>query len=132
MSIKILIILEDNITILPVLNDNGSFQRIIDLKKIKSIIPVECVIMAGGRGKRLSPLTDKVPKPMLKLNNKPIIEYVIDSVISYGIKKIHISLGYLGNQIQEYFKDGSEKGIKIEYIYEDKPLERLDLYKGIF
>lgn len=111
-----------NIVMLPVLNQNKTLNKIIDLEKIKSIIPVECMIMAGGRGKRLSPLTDKVPKPMLPLGNKPIIEYNIDRLIAYGVKKIYISVKYLGEQIEKYFGDGSSKGIKIEYIWEEKAL----------
>ena len=111
-----------NIQILPLLHENKKMSRIIDLNTTKSILPLECVIMAGGRGKRLSPLTDSVPKPMLLLANKPIIEYNIDRLISYGIKKIYISVNYLGKQIESYFGDGSSKGIQIEYIWEDKPL----------
>jgi len=80
------------------------------------------MIMAGGRGKRLSPLTDTIPKPMLSLGDKPIIEHNIDRLISFGIKKIYISVKFLGEQIQEYFGDGSKKGIEIEYIWENKPL----------
>lgn len=111
-----------NINILPLLREDKTLSRLIDLKKSKSIIPIECMIMAGGRGKRLSPLTDKIPKPMLPLNGKPIIEYNIDRLISYGIKKIYISVKYLGEQIQDYFGDGSCKGIEIEYVWEDTPL----------
>ena len=113
---------KQNISILPLLRKDNTLSRVIDLKKNKSIIPIECMIMAGGRGKRLSPLTDKIPKPMLPLNGKPIIEYNIDRLISYGIKKIYISVKYLGEQIQDYFGDGSSKGIEIEYIWEDIPL----------
>ena len=61
-----------NIVILPILNADKTIVRILDLEKTKSVLPVECVIMAGGRGKRLSPLTDKIPKPMLMLGGKPI------------------------------------------------------------
>lgn len=111
-----------NIKILPILDENKKISRIIDLNITKSTLPLECVIMAGGRGKRLSPLTDSVPKPMLLLANKPIIEHNIDRLISYGIKKIYISVNYLGKQIESYFGDGSSKGIQIEYIWEDKPL----------
>lgn len=59
---------------------------------------------------------------MLKLGGKPIIEHNIDRLISFGIKKIYISVKYLGEQIVEYFGDGSSKGIQIEYVWEDKPL----------
>ena len=110
------------IKLLPILNSNFLIKKVLDLTKIKSILPLECVIMAGGRGKRLSPLTDKVPKPMLQLGNKPIIEHNIDRIISFGIKKIYISVKYLGEQIKSHFGDGSSKGIEIEYIWEDKPL----------
>ena len=111
-----------DIKILPILNDKKQLVRIIDLDKTRSQLPIECMIMAGGRGKRLSPLTDKVPKPMLPLGNKPIIEHNIDRLISFGIKKIYISVKYLGEQIENYFGDGSDKGIRIEYIWEDQPL----------
>jgi dTDP-glucose pyrophosphorylase len=109
-----------NIKILPILDKEKRMVRIIDLEKTRAVLPVECMIMAGGRGKRLSPLTDSVPKPMLPLGDRPIIEHNIDRLIAFGIKKIYISVKYLGNQIQEYFGDGSDKGISIEYIWEDE------------
>lgn len=111
-----------NIKILPILDNNKGLIRIVDLDKTSSILPMECMLMAGGRGKRLSPLTDTKPKPMLPLGDKPIIEHNIDRLISFGIRKIYISVKYLGEQIQEYFGDGSSKGISIEYVWEDKPL----------
>ncbi|WP_299666343.1 nucleotidyltransferase family protein [uncultured Polaribacter sp.] len=113
---------EQNIIILPILNNDKTLNKIIDLDKIKSVVPVECMIMAGGRGKRLSPLTDSIPKPMLTLGEKPIIEYNIDRLIAFGIKKIYISVKYLGKQIEDYFGDGSSKGIEIEYIWEERAL----------
>ncbi len=109
-----------DIKILPILDSKNRLIRIIDLEKTKSELPLECMIMAGGRGKRLSPLTDTVPKPMLPLGDKPIIEYNINRLIAFGIKKIYISVKYLGEQIQEYFGDGSSKGISIEYIWEEE------------
>lgn len=113
---------EKDIKILPLLKKDKTLSRIIDLETTKSLLPLECMIMAGGRGKRLSPLTDNVPKPMLTLGNKPIIEHNIDRLISFGINKIYISVKYLGDQIESYFGDGSSKGIQIEYIWENKPL----------
>ena len=111
-----------NIKILPILKNDGTLSRILDLEITKSTLPLECMIMAGGRGKRLSPLTDSIPKPMLPLGDKPIIEHNIDRLISYGIKKIYISVKYLGEQIEGYFGDGTSKGIQIEYIWENEPL----------
>lgn len=109
-----------DIKVLPILDEEKRILRIIDLDVTKSVLPLECMIMAGGRGKRLSPLTDSVPKPMLLLGDKPIIEHNIDRLIAFGIQKIYISVKYLGEQIEEYFGDGSKKGISIEYIWEDE------------
>lgn len=111
-----------DIKILPVLDNNNKMVDIIDLEYKKSILPLECMIMAGGRGKRLSPLTDTIPKPMLDLGGKPIIEHNIDRLIAFGIKKIYISVKYLGQHIVDYLGDGREKGIEIEYVWEEKPL----------
>lgn len=113
---------DKGIRLLPVLNNNGQIEKVYDLKKRKSILPLEAMIMAGGRGERLRPLTDKTPKPMLALGNKPIIERNIDRLINYGIEKIYISVKYLGQQIVDYFGDGSSKGVQIEYVWEDQPL----------
>lgn len=111
-----------NIKILPILDADKQLVRVIDLDKTKSQLPLECMIMAGGRGKRLSPLTDTIPKPMLPLGDKPIIEHNIDRLIAFGIEKFYISVKYLGEQIKGYFGDGSSKGVSIEYIWEDEPL----------
>ena len=113
---------KSDIKILPILNQEGKMVDLIDLEYTKAQLPLEAVIMAGGRGKRLSPLTDTVPKPMLRLGDKPIIEHNIDRLISFGIKKIYISVKYLGEQIVNYLGDGSQKGIRIEYVWEDEPL----------
>ncbi len=110
------------IRLLPVLNNKGQVEKIIDIRKRKSNLPLEALIMAGGRGERLQPLTNHTPKPMLMLGDKPILEHNIDRLIEYGINKIHISVKYLSEQIIDYFGDGSSKGISIEYIQEEKPL----------
>ena len=113
---------KSDIKILPILNQEGKMVDLIDLEYTKAQLPLEAVIMAGGRGKRLSPLTDTIPKPMLRLGDKPSIEHNIDRLISFGIKKIYISVKYLGEQIVNYLGDGSQKGISIEYVWEDEPL----------
>lgn len=108
--------------VLPVLNKRQELVEIIDLQKIKAKLPIDCLIMAGGRGKRLSPLTDSIPKPMLSIGGKPIIGRIIDHLKQFGIKKIYISLNYLGEQIQAYLGDGSSHQVSIEYLWEDEPL----------
>ncbi len=113
---------KEGIKVLPKLNEAGQIEKVYDLIRLCSVLPVHAVIMAGGRGERLRPLTDNTPKPMLLLGNKPIIEHNIDRLISFGVEKITISVRYLSDQIINYFKDGSSKGISIDYINEDAPL----------
>lgn len=113
---------KNNFRIIPILDKEKKLLKIIDLKKQTCILPIEAVIMAGGRGKRLSPLTDTIPKPMLPLGDKPIIEYNIDRLISFGIDKIHMSISYLGDKIKTHFGSGESKNININYIKEDKPM----------
>ena len=111
-----------NFKIIPILNKSRQIVDILNFRTKSTIIPAEAVIMAGGEGKRLRPLTLTTPKPMLKIGGKPIIEYNIDRLIKVGIKKIYITINYFGEQLEEYFKDGHDKGIHIEYAKEKKPL----------
>ena len=81
---------------------------------------MKAVILCAGKGERLRPLTNKVPKPMIKVNNKPILEYLILLCRKYNIKEIFISTSYLSQVIKDYFGDGSKWGVKIIYSYEDE------------
>ncbi len=114
-----------DINMLPLVDENFHLLKVLDLKKTSTIIPVAALIMAGGRGERLKPLTDMQPKPMLKVGDKPIIEHNIDRLISCGIKDIFISVNYLKEQIMSYFGDGSDKGVNIYYIVESEALGTL-------
>jgi len=89
---------------------------------IRSYLPVDAVIMAGGKGTRLRPLTKNTPKPLLKVGPKPIMEHNLDRLALYGIDDFWISVKYLGNQIEDFFGDGSKKSISLKYVWEDKPL----------
>lgn len=112
---------EQGIKLIPMLS-NGRIIKIFDLIKRKSILPIDVVLMAGGRGERLRPLTDHIPKPMLKVGDKPIIEHNIDNLKLHGVDNFYISVNYLAKQIQDYFGDGEKKGISIKCFKEDKPL----------
>jgi GTP:adenosylcobinamide-phosphate guanylyltransferase len=113
------------IDLLPVLDEQKNIKRIFNLKVIRAILPVHVVIMAGGDGIRLRPLTNDIPKPMLKVGSKPIIERNIDRLTKYGIDNITISLRYLGEKISDYFEDGSSRGVNINYVRENSPLGTL-------
>lgn len=119
---KIIEYREGNYRIIPVLNKNDKVVNIINFRFFKSYLPIDAVIMAGGRGERLRPLTDSTPKPLLKIGEKPIIEHNIDRLISYGIDDFWLSVRYLGEQLKDYFKDGEQKNIKVEYVWETEPL----------
>ena len=82
----------------------------------------QALIMAGGKGSRLYPLTADLPKPMLKVGNQTILENIIERLKEHGFTRIHISLGYRGDVIRDYFQDGAAFGVTIQYLLEDKPL----------
>lgn len=111
-----------NLKIIPILNEKGIILDVLNFRTHSTLIPANALLMAGGVGKRLRPLTDHMPKPLLKVGDKPIIEYNIDRLINVGIKRITLSVNYLAEQLETYFGDGSSKGIQIDYVKEDKPL----------
>lgn len=80
------------------------------------------VLMAGGRGNRLKPLTNEIPKPMLKVGNKPILQIIMELFKDYGFKNFIISINYLADIVEGYFGDGSNFGVNIEYFRESKSL----------
>ena len=108
--------------LIPLLDEHNKLIEVIDLNKRKAALPITALIMAGGIGERLKPLTDTLPKPMLIIGEKPIIEHNIDRLISYGVKNFYISVRYLKEKIISYLGDGSSKGVKIYYIEEQNPL----------
>ena len=83
---------------------------------------MKAVIMAGGEGTRLRPLTSNCPKPMLPLANRPMMEHIIELLKSHGIDEIVVTVAFLANQIRNYFGDGSEFGVKMVYATEEQPL----------
>ncbi|MBO9731728.1 MAG: nucleotidyltransferase family protein [Chitinophaga sp.] len=111
-----------NIRFAPVLGNFKEVIGVLDLNQYRELLPICAVLMAGGRGERLAPLTDQCPKPLLKVGSKPIIEHNIDRFANFGIQHITISIRYLGEQIKSYFGDGTSKNINIGYVEEDEPL----------
>src|SRR5271155_5740767 len=82
----------------------------------KNEVPPIALIIAGGRGERLRPLTDNLPKPLLVVAGKPVLEYSIEELKRNGIKDILIFVSYKAGKITSYFKDGSKWGVRIKYI----------------
>ncbi len=96
---------DQRIYIIPVLGADGHIKDIIDLKRQKSVLPVDAVLMAGGKGERMRPLTETTPKPLLKVGEKAIIDHNIDRLKAYGISRISVTVNYLADQIIEHFKE---------------------------
>lgn len=108
----------------PILDEEG---RLIGLHRLHEILgaverPNWAVIMAGGQGTRLRPLTDHVPKPMLRVAGRPILERIVLHLVGFGIRRIFLSVNYLGQVIEEHFGDGRALGCTIEYLREEEPL----------
>lgn len=108
----------------PVLDAQGKLIGIHFLEELlgTSVKPNIAVIMAGGKGTRLRPLTENCPKPMIPVAGRPILERVILHLVGYGIRKIYLSINYLGDMIEQYFGDGSAFGCSIQYLREEKYL----------
>ncbi len=108
----------------PIIDDG---KKVVGLHVLHDLIgnysrPNCAVIMAGGKGTRLRPLTEQLPKPMLKVAGRPILERIILHFISYGIDRIYLAVNYMSHIIEDYFEDGSRYGCSIQYLREDEPL----------
>lgn len=108
--------------VIPIVNEDMQIIDVLNLRLQEANIPADAVLMAGGEGKRLRPLTEKIPKPLVKIGDKPIIEHNIDRLKKFGIQNIFLSINYLGHLLEDYFKDGSHKELNIQYVREEKPM----------
>ena len=118
------LMIKNKIQQIPVINENKKivglylWDEVVSLKKIQNTM----VIMAGGKGTRLGKYTKKCPKPLLKVNGKPMLERIIVRAKLQGFKNFLISINYLGQMIKDYFHNGEKWNVKIDYIKEDQPL----------
>jgi len=109
---------------IPALDEQGRVVRLFLLEELvkpkKRKNPV--VIMAGGEGKRLRPLTQDCPKPMLRVGGKPLLEIILEQCIDAGFQHFYLSVNYLKEQIQDHFGDGTRWHVQIDYLEETQPL----------
>ena len=103
--------------LVPVLDNDMHIVEIINLEKYRTRLPIDAVLMAGGKGERLRPLTEKTPKPLLPVGGKAIIDYNIDRLINYGVKHINVTVNYLKEQIEEHFMEPRGE-VKVETVRE--------------
>ena len=123
-SIIIKIMLEAGINIIPLVKSKGIPSGLAALTTQERLEPIDnfMLIMAGGLGSRLRPLTNNCPKPMINVAGKPILEHILDRARAEGFHKFKISVNYLADTIIDYFGDGSKFGVEIEYLVESHPL----------
>ena len=114
----------------PELNEDGTLFAVRDFTNGKSYVPVDAVLMAGGKGERLRPLTLDTPKPLLKVADKPIIDYNIENLMNSGINHINVTVNYLAEQIEEHFAN-PVKGVQVKTVREPKFLGTIGSIKFI-
>jgi NDP-sugar pyrophosphorylase family protein len=122
---------KDSYKIIPVTDSSLKVINVINFTYIRSYLPVDALIMAGGRGSRLRPLTDEIPKPLLKVGNKPIMEHNLDRLRKFGVDDFWVSLHYKGEQIEAYFGNGADRQVNIEYVWENKPMGTIGAVSSI-
>lgn len=105
--------------LVPILDDDNHIIDIINLERYKTRLPIDAVLMAGGKGERLRPLTEKTPKPLLKVGEKCIIDHNVDRLIMYGIQHINVTVNYLHEQIEEHYQEPRD-GVMVRTFKEPK------------
>ena len=116
--------------LVPVLDKDMCIVEIINLEKYKTRLPVDAVLMAGGKGERLRPLTEKTPKPLLPVGEKAIIDHNVDRLISYGIQHINVTVNYLKEQIEEHYQV-PRQGIQVQTVREPQYLGTIGSIKFV-
>ena len=121
---------EMHMKLVPILDEEKHIVDIINLEKFKTRLPVDAVLMAGGKGERLRPLTEKTPKPLLPVGNKAIIDHNVDRLISYGIRHINVTVNYLKEQIEAHYQE-PRNGVQVQTVREPKYLGTIGSIKFV-
>lgn len=116
--------LKNKVYQIPIVDEN---KKLVDVEDLATLLSSKnknnkVILMAGGLGTRLQPLTNEIPKPLLKVGTKPILETIIENFSNYGFKDIIVSVNYKADMIKNYFQDGSKFGVNIQYLEENKRL----------
>lgn len=107
--------------LIPIVDSEGNIKDILDLDKTSSRLPMSAVLMAGGKGERLRPLTLTIPKPLLKIDGKAIIDYNVEALIKVGVENIYVTTGYLAEQIHDHFSHPIGKTM-VKCVKEENPM----------
>ena len=112
---------QKGITIVPVVDNDGNIVDMVDLRATRTRLPLSAILMAGGKGERLRPMTLTTPKPLLKIEGKAIIDYNIEALAECGVSDITVTTRYLAEQIHEHFRL-PVAGVQVKCVTEDKPV----------
>lgn len=121
---------DQRIMFIPILDEQKRVVDVINLNKFKSKLPIDAVLMAGGKGERLRPLTEKTPKPLLEVGGKCIIDHNVDRLISYGVEHINVTVNYLAEQLEEHFA-APRNGVQVRTFREPKFLGTIGSIKFV-
>lgn len=121
---------DQRIMFIPILDEQKHVVDVINLNKFKSKLPIDAVLMAGGKGERLGPLTEKTPKPLLEVGGKCIIDHNVDRLISYGVEHINVTVNYLAEQLEEHFA-APRNGVQVRTFREPKFLGTIGSIKFV-
>lgn len=116
--------------LVPILDKDHHIVEIVNLEEHITKLPVDAVLMAGGKGERLRPLTEKTPKPLLKVGDKAIIDHNIDRLISYGVQHISVTVNYLKEQLEEHYAQ-PHNGVQVQCVREPKFLGTIGSIKFV-
>lgn len=112
---------ELGITLMPIVDDGMRIVDILNLQQRRSRLPIDAVLMAGGKGERLRPLTEATPKPLLPVGGKAIIDHNVDRLIDFGVEHISVTVNYLKEQIEEHYRE-PRGGVQVQTVREPKYL----------
>ena len=118
------------IMFIPILDAENHVVDVVNLQKFKSKLPIDAVLMAGGKGERLRPLTEKIPKPSLEVGGKCIIDHNVDRLRSYGVQYVNVTVNYLGEQLEEHFSTPRD-GVQVRTFREPKFLGTIGSIKFV-
>lgn len=121
---------EMQMRLVPILDEEKHIVDIINLEMFKTRLPVDAVLMAGGKGERLRPLTEKTPKPLLPVGDKAIIDHNVDRLMSFGVQHISVTVNYLKEQIEAHYQE-PRNGIQIQTVREPKFLGTIGSVKYV-
>lgn len=121
---------DQRIMFIPILDEQKHVVDVVNLNKFKSKLPIDAVLMAGGKGERLRPLTEKTPKPLLEVGGKCIIDHNVDRLISYGVEHINVTVNYLAEQLEEHFA-APRNGVQVRTFREPKFLGTIGSIKFV-